>query len=173
MKDLQLKSNHARVSEKDAVIFVLERFSKIKRSKSINKLIEFQAMNKYMIMAHDQESLKILGNLVASNKKIPLNDILKKYEECLNMALRKEPTVKTHVNVIMHIFGYFAKFFSQTEKETFLDLLGQYKEQKLTLGKILAEFSPMIHKFDNIYLAKQTYFLLYADTSPSIIFDKA
>ena len=158
------------VSEKDSTKFVLDSFAKVKTSKQITDLIDFQAMNKYMLMAHNQEELKILGNLVASHKKISLDSIFTKYEEHLKIALKKTPTTKTHLNVMMHIFGYFSKYFSQSEKDLFFELLHQFKEDKITTGKMLSEIGPLIYKFNNTYLARQTYFLLYADTRPGVLF---
>ena len=158
------------VSEKDTIKFVLDRFLQVKKSKRIRELAEFQAMNKYMLMVHNQKELKILGNLVADHKKIPLSDILDKYEEHLKIALKKEPTIKTHLNVMMHIFGYFSKYFSQSEKDLFHKLLHQFKEGQITTGKMLSEIGPLIYRFNNTYLARQTYFLLYADTRPGILF---
>ena len=163
-------ADEKQVTERDIIEFILDRFSQIKKSKQISELVEFQAMNKYMLMVHNQEELKILGNLVANHKKIPLLDILHKYEEHLKIALKKKPTVKTHLNVMMHIFGYFSKYFSQSEKNLFDELLYQFKEKQITTGKMLSEISPLIHRFNSTYLARQTYFLLYADTRPGILF---
>ena len=163
-------ADKTQVTEKDTIKFVLDRFSQVKKSKRIKDLVEFQAMNKYMIMSHNQEELKVLGNLVASHKKILLSDILDQYEEHLKIALKKEPTVKTHLNVMMHIFGYFSKHFSQSEKDLFNQLLQQFREGTITTGKMLSEIGPLIYRFNNTYLARQTYFLLYADTRPGIFF---
>ncbi len=163
-------ADQKQITEKDTVEFVLAKFSQVKKSKRIRNLVEFQAMNKYMLMSHNQEELKVLGNLVASYKKMPLSDILDQYEEHLKIALKKEPTVKTHLNVMMHIFGYFSKHFSQSEKDLFNQLLLQFKECQITTGKMLSEIGPLIYRFDNTYLARQTYFLLYADTRPGILF---
>lgn len=165
-----LNADQIRVTEKDVIKFVLDRFSQVKKSKRIRELVEFQAMNKYMLMAHNQEKLKLLGSLVASHKKISLTDILDKYEDQLKIALKKEPTIKTHLNVMMHIFGYFSKYFSQSEKDLFFELLRQFKEGQITTGKMLSEIGPLIYRFNNTYLARQTYFLLYADTRPGILF---
>ena len=165
-----LNADQIQVTEKATVKFVLDRFSQVKKAKRIRELVEFQAMNKYMLMVHNQEELKILGNLVASHKKIPLSDILDKYEEHLKIALRKEPTIKTHLNVMMHIFGYFSNHFSQSEKDLFNELLRQFKGGQITTGKMLSEIGPLIYRFNNTYLARQTYFLLYADTRPGILF---
>ena len=163
-------TDQKQVSEKDAIHFVLDRFSVVKNSKKIQDLVDFQAMNKYMLMAHNQEELKLLGNMVASHKKIPLHDILDKYEEHLKIALKKEPTIKTHLNVMMHIFGYFSNYFSSSEKDLFYELLRQFTEEQITVGKTLSEIGPLIYRFNNTYLARQTYFLLYADTRPGILF---
>ena len=160
----------APLREKDVVEFVTYRFFNVKKSKKIRELVEFQAMNKYMLMAHNQEELKILGNLVASYKKIPLAKILEQYECHLNMALKKEPTDKSHINILMHIFGYFSKNFSQSEKDLFYELLCQFRERKIRLGKLLAEIDPLVYRFNNTYLASQTYFLLYADKRPGVLF---
>ena len=163
-------ADQIKVSEKDAIKFVLDRFSVVKNSKKIRDLVDFQAMNKYMLMAHNQEELKLLGNVVASHKKISLHDILNKYEERLKIALKKEPTIKTHLNVLMHIFGYFSKYFSKSEKDLFYELLRLFKEEQITVGKMLSEIGPLIYRFNNTYLARQTYFLLYANTRPGILF---
>ena len=66
-----------KVSEKDIIGFVQTRFDEVKKSKKVKELVEFQAMNKYMIMCHDQNELKNLGNIVASNKKVELSEILR------------------------------------------------------------------------------------------------
>ena len=161
---------HVDADQIQIIKFVLDRYSHVKNSKKIWELVDFQAMNKYMLMAHNQEELKLLGNLVASHKKITLPDILDKYEEHLKIALKKEPTIKTHLNVMMHIFGYFSSYFSQSEKDLFYELLRQFKEDHITVGKMLSEIGPLTHRFDNTYLARQTYFLLYADTRPGILF---
>ncbi len=158
------------VNEKEIVHFVINRFSEIKKSKKIAELVEFQAMNKYMLMVHNQQQLKILGNLVASHKTIPIEDILEQYHAHLKNALSKPPTIKTHLNAMMHIFGYFSKHFTSAEKDLYFQLLSQFKNEKITVGKTLSEIGPLIYRFNDTYLARQTYFLLYADTRPGVLF---
>lgn len=156
------------LSEENVKQYVLERFAEIKKEKKIKSLVCFQAMNKYMIMAHDQEELKNLGNLVAGYKKISFEDVLENYEKHLINALENYPTIKKHFNVILHIFGYFFKNLNQQEKKIFLNLLERYKEKKITLGKTLLEINHIIFRFNNTYLASQTYFLLYSDSQTNI-----
>jgi len=157
------QSNYAQLTEKDIKEYVIERFVEVKKSNKIKDLVSFQAMNKHLIMARNQNELKIMGNIVASNKKIKFSEILEEYEKHLKIVLDIEPTTKTHSNVILHIFGFFSKDFNQQEKEKFFELLTNFRNEKISIGEVLCEINPMIYRFNNTYLASQTYFLLYSN----------
>jgi len=166
----QFHDRNYKISENDVIEYVLQRFQEVKHSNKIKNLVTFQAANKYMIMAHDQVELKNLGNIAASYKKIPFSVMLQEYEDHFRTAMTKKPTVKTHTNVIMHIFGYFSKYLTQNEKQLFFEMLEQFRENKITLGNMLLEISCTTYRFNNTYLASQTYFLLYSDVQPRILF---
>ena len=171
MKELEIMQNfHKELTQKEINQFVIERFQNIKKNKKVKDLVEFQAMNKFLIMAHSQEQLKILGRIVASNKKIKFSEILNEYEKNLDLCLQYNPTIKTHSNVIMHIFGFFSKEFTSLEKDKFFELLKDYKNEKIKIGDILAEIHPIVFRFNKTYLASQTYFLLYANSENGNIF---
>jgi len=159
-----------KLTEKDIKEYVMERFVEVKKSNKIKELVSFQAMNKHMIMAHNQNELKIMGNIVASHKKIKFSEILEEYEKHLKITLETEPTTKTHSNVILHIFGFFSKNFSQQEKERFFELLTNFKDEKTSIGEVLCEINPTIYRFNNTYLASQTYFLLYSNPENENLF---
>ena len=165
-----MQDYHKVLTQKEIKEFVLNRFQNVKKSNKVKELVEFQAMNKFLIMAHNQEELKVLGRIVASNKKVKLSEILNDYEKNLNLCLQYKPTNKTHSNVIMHIFGFFSKEFSDLEKEKFFELLKNYKDEKMTIGDILAEIHPIVFRFNKTYLSSQTYFLLYASPEKGNIF---
>ena len=156
------------ISEKDVTQFVLERYNDVKQSQKIKNLVNFQAMNKFMIMAHDQEELKNLGNIVASYKKVPFLEILDNYEKHLKNSLKNLPTIKKHTNVVLHIFGYFSNDFNVHEKRIFFNQLEKYRTEQIQLGEILSEIHPIIFRFNKTYLASQTYFLLYSNPEPGI-----
>ena len=71
-----MQDYHNELTEKEVKQFVNERFLEVKSSKKIKELVTFQAMNKYLIMAHNQEELRVLGRIVASNKKRKLSEIM-------------------------------------------------------------------------------------------------
>jgi uncharacterized protein YbgA (DUF1722 family) len=165
-----MQNYHKELTQNEIKQFVIERFEDVKKNKKAKELVEFQARNKFLIMAYNQEQLKILGRIVASYKKIKFSDILNEYEKNLNMCLEYKPTIKTHSNVIMHIFGFFSKEFTSLEKDKFFELLKEYKNRKIKIGDILAEIHPIVFRFNKTYLASQTYFLLYANSEKGNIF---
>jgi len=165
-----MQNYHKELTQNEIKQFVIERFEDVKKNKKAKELVEFQARNKFLIMAYNQEQLKILGRIVASYKKIKFSDILNEYEKNLNVCLEYKPTIKTHSNVIMHIFGFFSKEFTNLEKDKFFELLKEYKNRKIKIGDILAEIHPIVFRFNKTYLASQTYFLLYANSEKGNIF---
>ncbi|NIM25913.1 MAG: DUF1722 domain-containing protein [Nitrosopumilaceae archaeon] len=152
-----------KLTEDDVFGYVMERFSELKNEPSIDDLVTFHSNNKYLLMAHNQSKLKILGNLVANHKKLTLKKILEKYESALIETLNCTPTTKTNTNVLMHLFGFFGKHLNQNEKKIFLQFIKDYREDKITLGKVLSEIEPITYRLNNLYLISQTYFLLYAE----------
>jgi len=165
-----INNSEQKLSHKDIKEYVFCRFAEVKKSNQIKDLVSFQAMNKHLIMAHNQNELKIMGNIVASNKKIQFSEILEEYEKHLKIALETEPTTKTHSNVILHIFGFFSRNFSQQEKEKFFELLTKLNNEKISIGEVLCEINPTIYRFNNTYLASQTYFLLYSNPQEDNLF---
>lgn len=171
VKKIQKTKSKQKVSEQEATEYILERFEDVKSTNRIKDLVSFQAMNKFMIMAHDQIELKNLGNIVASYKIKSFSEIMEEYEKHLKKSLEKTPTIKSHINVIMHIFGHFSNRFNQYEREQFFKLLNQFRNEEITIGNILSEINPVIYRFNNTYLASQTYFLLYSDPQPGNLFE--
>ena len=165
-----MQNYNKELDEKEILEFINKRFQDIKKQNKIKELVVFQTINKYLIMAHNQEQLQVLGRIVASNKKEKFSNILNEYEMNLKTALDCKPTIKTHSNVIMHIFGFFSKEFGNLEKKKFFELLENYKEEEITIGNILAEIHPIVYRYNKTYLASQTYFLLYANSEKGNIF---
>jgi uncharacterized protein YbgA (DUF1722 family) len=169
-KEQKHSENHKELSLEDINTFVKARFNEVKKSKKIKELVSFQATNKFLVMARSQEELKIMGRIVASNNKNNLLDIIIEYEKHLNLALECSPTVKTHSNVLMHVFGFFSDEFSLLERNKFFQLQGDYKTGKITIGATLAQIHPITYRFNKTYLVSQTYFLLYANQESENIF---
>jgi uncharacterized protein YbgA (DUF1722 family) len=151
------------VTLEDVRSFTKEQFERIKKSNEIKKLVHFHTINKYLFMAQNQSGLKTLGKLVANKDKKPINIIFQEYEYTLNQILICEATIPSISNVLNKIYSHFKKKFTLEEKKLFLRTIEDYREQKISLGEILNHVDNYIHKYENGYLQRQTFYLLYSD----------
>ena len=142
--------------------FVRKNFAEIKNNADINTMIHFHSINKFLLMAHDSNHVRILGNLVANHENLPISVILEKYEKYLEAVLKNEPTIKSHTNVLQKIFGYFKMDLSKEEKSEILKIISDYRIDNKSLNDVLLLLEELTEKFQKTYLVRQTYFLLYA-----------
>ena len=155
-----MQDYHRVLTQKEIKEFVLERFQSVKKSNKVKELVEFQAMNKFLIMAHNQEEHKVLGRIVASNKKVKFSEMLEEYEKNLGLCLQFKPTIKTHSNVIMHIFGFFSKEFSHLERDKFFDLLKNYKNSISNLTVVDEDGDKLNFSYDGETFEESKYIIL-------------
>ena len=144
-------------------IFLFARFRKIIESKSISELINFHTRNKLLLMSYNQSKLKVLGNIVANNRKDSLKNIFNSYKSTLYKSLIRLPSRGSNINVMLHGFGYFSKHLKPKEKGYFLDLLESYKNGKTPLSANLAVLKAWIIKFEENYLINQSFFAPYPE----------
>lgn len=143
--------------------FVLERFQEAKASTKMNDLVHFHTINKFLFMAHGENELKELGNIVANHEELSFSEVKENYEEILLKILQKSPTVKSHSNTLFHISGHFRKHLPSIEKQFIKKSIEDYASGKISLNQILGKLKFLTSKFDRTYLSRQTYFLLYFD----------
>ncbi|KGX87162.1 YbgA family protein [Pontibacillus litoralis] len=144
-------------------LFTLAAFREVKQQPSMQKLVEFHAVNKYLFMSYNQTTLKEMGRIIANHDQLNLSEVLSKYEERLHWMLRRLPSRRSNVNVCQHIVGYFKKELSKAEKEYFEAELKKYYDEKLPLSAILNILKTWVVRFQNEYLMKQRYFQPYPE----------
>jgi uncharacterized protein YbgA (DUF1722 family) len=137
--------------------FTLAAFRGVKDA-DINELIEFHTRNKLLLMMYSQKELGTLGNTVANrtNKEVPA--LIAEYRDHLGLALQRPPRCGSPVNVLMHALGYFSEQLRQEEKAFFLETLQMYRDARIPLSVCLNLMRSYIIRFDNEYLASQTFF---------------
>ena len=151
------------ITVEDVRSFTLERFEEIKKTNDIKKLVNFHTINKYLLLAYGQQELKILGNLVANRDKKPVDTIFQEYEKHLKMSLNGEVTIPSTVNVLTKIYSHFKKKFTPAERKLFLKTIEDFGQEKISLGTVLNYVDNYVHKYENGYLQRQTFYLLFSD----------
>ncbi|MBD3304474.1 DUF1722 domain-containing protein [Candidatus Woesearchaeota archaeon] len=148
-------------------LFTLADFRKVKKSKSIQKLLDFHTRNKFLLMAYNQKELRILGQILA-NQANNFSITADEYEEHLRLALSRMPRYTSNINVLLHAYNHFSKKLNAKEKKYFHHLIDEYRDAKIPLSAILVLLKDWVMRFDDKFLAKQTFFQPYPEDLISI-----
>ena len=142
-------------------LYTLARFREVKKKNTMRGLVDFQSDNKFIFMSYNQRGVRALGRIAANENKLPIEDVISEYEKHLQDTLSKNPRRSSHINTLMYGIGYFSKKLTSKEKTYFLDLLESYRSAKIPLSAILTVLESWIVKYDEEYLARQTFFEPY------------
>jgi len=141
--------------------FIVNNFDRLEKD-TPEGLVHFHSINKYLIMAHNQNDFSLLEQIVANHEKFPIEQIYEQYGEQLEQTLRKPPTIQSHCGVLEKIFAYFKKALNSEEKKIILETISEFKDGNQSLNNVLLQLEEMTRKFNKAFLVRQTYFLLYA-----------
>lgn len=130
----------------------------------MKELVSFQAKNKFIFMAYNQKAMRRLGQIAANSEKKTFSTVTEEYEAELARVFSRLPHVGSHINVLLHGFGYFSKNLNAEEKAWFLDALEKYRQKKLPLSALLSVLRAWIARFNEHYLAQQAYFEPYPES---------
>lgn len=142
-------------------LFTLADFRHVKEEGTMKALQKFHAANKYLFMAYHPGTLKEMGRTVANHGHLPFDEVIKEYEPLLHHLMSGPAKPGAHINVCQHIAGYFKKELSKEEKDSFANLLEQYKEERVPLSAIISVLNSWVARFQSEYLQSQTYFQPY------------
>ena len=142
-------------------LFTLASFRSLGPAPKAKALHQFQARNKLLFMAYNQTELRKLGRVIANLERKPDAEVYAEYREGLLRLLKKGPNYTSNINVLMHAMGYFKKDLNTLEKAQFLDSLERYRAGKLPLSALLTLLSSWVARFEEPYLAQQTFFAPY------------
>lgn len=138
-------------------IFVYRRWRDVMASPSSGALVNFHTRHKLLLMAHSEKHCRAMGKMVAQAGSRDTDELISEYQESLMAAMRLKPTLKKHVNVLMHMMGYFKKQISTDEKQELLTVLDQFRQGIVPLIVPITLLNHYIRKYDEPYLATQYY----------------
>ena len=124
-------------------------------------LVAFHSANKLLLMAYNQDRMRLLGRIAANPQGLSPARVLAAYQENLVPALARAPRATADINVLMHGLGYFKKLLSPGEKAHFLDTLELFRQGRVLLGTIQVLLFSWALRHGREYLLGQTYFRPY------------
>jgi uncharacterized protein YbgA (DUF1722 family)/uncharacterized protein YbbK (DUF523 family) len=139
-------------------IFTYRRYRDIIRSKKlVRSLVAFHTMNKLLLMAHSPKQLNQMGSLVAHSGEISKSELIRQYEKLLMGSMALKPSPAKHTNVLQHAMGYFKKNLSSDEKQELLEVIDEYRNERIPLIVPVTLMNHYVRKYDQPYLKDQTY----------------
>jgi uncharacterized protein YbgA (DUF1722 family)/uncharacterized protein YbbK (DUF523 family) len=127
-----------------------------------HKLTTFHSEHKYLVMSHNVQSYKALGQLLAKTD-IDLQDQADEYIAGLMTALKKLSNRKSHTNTLLHLQGYFKKYLSKQQKEELVEKIEDYRLGMLPLLVPLTLINHYLREHTSDYLSSQVYLSPYPD----------
>ncbi len=147
----------------------LALFEQIKKDFSYRKLVSFQSINKYLFMTYHQHILKEMGRLIANKEQLANEIIQLKYEEKLDQLFALTPTNQNRENTLTHMYGYFKKNITHSDKETYFKHIEQYRKNQISYQEILDSLYALTKTYNEPYLLEQTIFHTYSFTRNKIV----
>ena len=138
-------------------IFVYKRWRDVIKQPTPSQLVAFHTSHKLLLMAHSEKHSRQMGKLIAKAGSADIDALIQEYQELLMKAMRLKPTLKKHVNVLMHMMGYFKKQLTSDEKQELLTILDHYRKGLVPLIVPITLMNHYVRKYDEPYLQKQFY----------------
>jgi uncharacterized protein YbgA (DUF1722 family) len=138
-------------------VFVYRRWRDTVGTFTVDNLVIFHTRHKLLLRAHSEKHYRELGRIVAQAGTMDPENLLTSYQENLVAAMKLPPTVKKHVNVLMHMMGYFKKMLSSDEKQELLEVIERFRNQYVPLIVPITLMNHYVRKYQEGYLQQQYY----------------
>ena len=123
------------------------------------RLVEFHTQHKLLLRVHDVQSHMRLGRIVASlGKGRDDRFVIEEYEREFHACMNAKPSVRAHVDVLLHAMGHMKRLLDSNEKRELLVSIEDYRRGILPLVVPVSLISFQVRKHGIEYLANQVYF---------------
>ncbi len=151
MHDLPLRENFIES------VFVYRRWRDTVKASTVHSLVVFHTEHKLLLRSHSEKHYRELGRIVARAVKLATEELFNSYQENLMAAMKLKPTVKKHVNVLMHMMGYFKRMLSSDEKQELLEVIERFRKNYVPLIVPITLMNHYVRKYQEPYLQQQHY----------------
>ncbi|MFH1155297.1 MAG: DUF523 and DUF1722 domain-containing protein [Pseudomonadota bacterium] len=139
-------------------LFAMKRWREVLAGpRTPNALQEFHTRHKMLILSHSQALYRALGKKTAATTRKTSAEDFQIYEDLFMQAMALKATPPKHINVIMHMMGYFKKQLTPDEKQELLEVLDHYRSGSLPLIVPLTLIGHYVRRYDQPYLKNQVY----------------
>ncbi|NUO79556.1 DUF523 and DUF1722 domain-containing protein [candidate division KSB1 bacterium] len=124
---------------------------------SLAALVTFHAQHKFLLMAHSEKHLRLMGKLVAGAKARKPKEVVAEYSKLFFAALREPARTRAHTNVLQHLAGFCKKQLESKDKIELQNVITDFRKGLVPLIVPITLIKHYINKFDLQYLRDQIY----------------
>ena len=130
---------------------------------SAQRLLDFHARHKYLLMAHSPEDCRRLGRLLSRLRDADLFVLAREYLAGLMAGLMQESATTRHVNVLQHIVGHLKQGIAASDNAELLAVLEAYRHREIPLAVPVMCLRRHVYCCPDEYIGRQWYLWPYPD----------
>lgn len=145
-------------------VFVLWRWQQLRAAGlTAQRLTDFHAAHKYLLMAHNGAAYRSLGRLLADFSAADPERIADDYIRILMPALATPASRPRHGNVLMHMAGHFRAHLSSAHRTRLRSVIDDYLQGLVPLSAPLTLIRHFLADHPDPWLERQVYLQPYPD----------
>ena len=113
---------------------------------------ELWAKNKYYVLSKSHKAYLEIREFL-KEKEVDIAYLQEKIQNARNLKESK----KDFNNAILHVWGYFKKDASETEKQGLFAILEEYREGKNSQEAVIQYLNALLKRYPNKYLQESTF----------------
>ena len=113
---------------------------------------ELWAKNKYYVLSKSHKAYLEIREYL-KEKEVDIAYLQRKIQSVKDI----EESKKDFNNAILHVWGYFKKDASETEKQGLFVLLEEYREGKKSQEAVIQYLNALLKRYPNEYLQESTF----------------
>ena len=113
---------------------------------------ELWAKNKYYVLSKSHKAYLNIREYL-KEKEVDIAYLQEKIQSAKDI----EESKKDFHNAILHVWGYFKKEASETEKQGLFDILEEYMEGKNNQEAVIQYLNALLKRYPNEYLQESTF----------------
>ncbi|AWV91044.1 uncharacterized protein YbgA (DUF1722 family) [Bradymonas sediminis] len=137
-------------------VFAFAELRGLKEKPSRAALTDFQRRHKHVLMTYSQQKMRALGAIAADADSSDVQAAYEDYVRTFGEALCDAPTHEAWANAAQHMYGHFKQQIPADEKAEFLDMLADYRAEKIGFEAVLAPIREWCARYEYHYFADQT-----------------
>jgi len=144
-------------------LYTRARFRKVKENPTMGAMVDFHSRHKLLLLAYNEKLYRQCGRITANHEKLPVDEVLRKYEEIMNAIFQTPFKYTAMINTLQHAFGWTSDGLSKEEKQFFLNTLEEYRDERIPLSTVVHLLHSYAIRFNNEYLLSQVLLQVYPE----------